>query len=301
MVSAACYITGGDSECGDMVSFFRRINDKIEYFQRCPNKPKYRKKGTESCPLPEGISHVKDSLRGLTGSDLISFVAKDIREHFVNTHRPFNFDMILIEDDADFRFLDGSFETKIKEYERTIRDVLKDTTGTNANIPIYFLYASPELEIWFLADWEHSFRDMYCAKMNRSLGMLYSNRLHKYIFDHFFPSLTHIEDYSHPDYCEKELAKLSKEIERAAQHIAIELNYELSKNGQNGRGIDDSVKLQYSKKFDGAKMLSQIVPQQVASKCSKYFSPVYEKIQAYGVSSHEGKIAFLRDNSRQER
>ena len=277
MVRAACYITGGDSECGDMVAFFRRINRGIEYFQRCPNKPKYRKR-SERIYAPAGNA-VQQNLRGLTGSDLISYAVEDIRTHYAEQSRPYDFDMIVIEDDADFRFGNDNPQSKLRQYEATIRSALVQVPNTNSYIPIHFIFASPELEIWFLADWEHSFQECYCKKFGYETGRFYTTRLYSYIRQNLLHGFRAIESWHrlNPDKSNK---KLSEEIEACIQQVAVDICNDTTTKEKFRMALQASRQLRYSKKVDGATMLSRIDPSIVAQHCRRFFAPAYECLKA---------------------
>lgn len=54
------------------------------------------------------------------------------------------------KDDGDGRDYDV-IESRKKEITENIHGILEK------NIPVFFLYALPEIEAWFIADWENTF------------------------------------------------------------------------------------------------------------------------------------------------
>lgn len=282
MIRAACYITGGYSECGDMTAFISKMNPDLKLDQRCPIRPKYSKNRQKRT----------DSLRefqGMTGSNLISYVCKDIRDHFYNINANYNYDIIIIEDDLDFRFHEFSNEEIEKYYKQRQKDIENELSNLRvpASPQIYFLFASPELETWFLSDWDHSFKKYYSAKIKGELGAFFSNRLQSYLNNHVLGLFRdRPEEYFvfSGDYDQKGKAKskkLSEEIQAAFDDVILSIC--------NDSTVQDSFKsfflecrtgrIHYSKKVHGAEMLSEIIPEIVASKCLRFFAPTYEKIR----------------------
>lgn len=78
---------------------------------------------------------------------------------------------VLLIDDADCEF--ASVADWLKETER-LEQAVADVLGRA--VPFYYLLESPEVEAWFLADWEHSFGK---ERVYRKLpGFLHQMRKH---------------------------------------------------------------------------------------------------------------------------
>jgi hypothetical protein len=162
----ACYITGGWTECGAMQSFLTKINSGFSYWQRCPNKPKGKK----------GLSPV---LSGLTGTNLLEYMYRDLEKYSGEIKQCY---AILLEDDLDGNFHNYSSED-IKEYYKRIQERVNKILGKE--IPIFILYASPEIEAWFISDWENTFGSVYKREYGGTLtapeNKYFSYRLLQYI------------------------------------------------------------------------------------------------------------------------
>ena len=143
----ACYITGGWTECGYMTHFLEKINSTYDYRQRFPQK-NIGKKGKLKSEF---------KIDGKTGTDLIRYVYDDVSKHSSELK---DYAAILIEDDMDDRFFLPSkvmrdyelIEKKKLEIQEKIRKKMD-----NSDIKVFFLYALPEIEAWFIADWNHTF------------------------------------------------------------------------------------------------------------------------------------------------
>ena len=82
----ACYITGGWTECGYMTHFLEKINSRLDYRQRFPQKNIGKK----------GKSRTHFKVDGKTGSALIKWIYDDIRNHKEDFQK---YSGILIEED----------------------------------------------------------------------------------------------------------------------------------------------------------------------------------------------------------
>lgn len=142
----ACFLTCGYTEAGAMQFFLRKINDKYEYKQYLPNKT-IKKKGD--------IKSIDPKISGLTGEKLLEKIYDILEKHREEIGRC---KAVLIEDDLDGRFRDYSDE-RIEEYKNQI--ILKVREKLQKNVPVFILYASPEAESWFIADWKNGFEYLY--------------------------------------------------------------------------------------------------------------------------------------------
>lgn len=149
----ASFFTGGFTESGALQYFLEKFDDNIMIKQFCPNKA-MKRRGTDGKP------HMVKEVNGLTGSSLIHYVYDYIDKYLDDLQ---GFDAILIEDDMDDRFYDyalpGDESTKHKcrnneylNYCNEIRNTIRDKMHKGNNYPVFLMFASTEIEAWFLAD-----------------------------------------------------------------------------------------------------------------------------------------------------
>ena len=160
-----CFFTAGQTEFRSMLSFLMKMNPGLHYERCFPSKQKYRK----------GVVPEKN---GLTGDALIKELYRllDIRKQHGEL-----FDAFLIEDDLDGRF-NGLSSKEIEQYkERVIKEIRKRYPEAE----VVFLYASPEIEAWFLADWDNTFKQVYKIRASPQLRInateYFCHRLKRYI------------------------------------------------------------------------------------------------------------------------
>lgn len=267
----ACFLTCGYTEAGAMQFFLKKINDKYEYKQYLPNKTR-KKKGDVKIMNPK--------ISGLTGDALLEKIYDIIQKHRDEIGRC---KAVLIEDDLDGRFHDYKDE-QIEEYKSRI--VHKIQEKLQKEIPVFILYASPEAESWFLADWKNGFEYLYCSSgvvtdVEHNAKLFFSHQLKHYIDDCVLKEYSeNIEAYG---WFGDQYIKLSDQIIHAVQTGAKEYISELpGGNRLFVRQIMDSRDLYYSKKLHGDRMLRNIQPDAVAAKCRKYFGNTYREI-SHGV------------------
>lgn len=263
----ACFLTCGYTEAGAMQYFLRKINDRYEYKQYLPNKT-IKKKGD-----PKSIS---PNISGLTGDKLLEkgyHILEKNREEISACKA------VLIEDDLDGKFY-GYDDGQIEEYRNQI--VTKVCSKLQKNIPVFILYASPEVESWFLADWKNGFEYLYCdsgvvTDVERGARQYFSYHLKQYINRHILRQYSeNIEEFG---WFQEKYVKLSDLVIDAVQTGAKAYIREL-KDGNVSfvRQIAESRDLCYSKKLHGDRMLRNIQPENVAMKCRKYFRNTYNEI-----------------------
>ena len=272
MVSrVACFLTCGYTEAGAMQFFLRKINDSYEYKQYLPNKT-IKKKGDAKI--------IKKEISGLTGEALLKKIYSILEKHKdeINTCKA-----VLIEDDLDGRFHNCDNET-IKEYHDAI--VAEVHSKLESDIPVFILYASPEAESWFIADWDNGFGYLY-GKSNRIKDMdqkaksFFLHHLRDYIYSEVLKEYSHnIEDYG---WFENGYIKLSDQIISVIQtNIKDYVRTLPQANSDCVKQIIESRDLYYSKKLHGDIMLRNISPDVVAEKCRRYFMGTYNELAYFG-------------------
>ena len=266
----ACFLTCGYTEAGAMQFFLKKINHQFEYKQYLPNKT-IKKKGD--------AKNISSSISGLTGEALLEKIYAIIEKHRTEIS---GCAAILLEDDLDDRFSNFSIQ-EISEYNRKIKIKIQEKLGCKK--PVFILYASPEVESWFVADWENSFQYLYC-KTNLVEDVEYNARK---FFTH------HLKKYIEKDilkeYCndleaygvfDGQYVKLSDQLIQAIQWDIKEYVQKLS--GVNQQYVEQIVSsrcLYYSKKLHGDRMLRNIHPEEVIKECFHYFREAYYELRQF--------------------
>lgn len=263
----ACFLTCGYTEAGAMQFFLRKMNDKYDYRQFLPNKT-IKKKGD--------AKSIASDINGLTGEALLEKVCSIIEKH---REEIAGCKAVLLEDDLDGRFF-GFDEEQIQSYNQKIITKIYEKLGME--MPVFILYASPEAESWFIADWKNGFEYLYCYSgivddMGKNIRLFFSHHLRKYIENNILKEHTDsIEQYG---WSNGEYTKLSDKIIDAVQTGVKEYIQEIPNvNDDYAKQILESKKLYYSKKLHGDRMLRNIQPALVAEKCKTYFGNTYNEI-----------------------
>lgn len=259
MRKIGCFITEGWTEAGAMSVFLKKINSNFEYVQCFPTKRKY-KKGLDG------------KFNGLTGEALIEEVYRRV-DCYKNDY--LDFSAIIIEDDLDCRFHKKSPE-QIDEYKRQIRQIIWEKLGRE--IPVIFLFTSPEIETWFICDWDNSFVYVYkdhffCHHLQTYLA--------KVVLKEYWQ--TGIEYFGMID---GKYTKLSDSLQLAiACGVKDELR-ELYSNKPippNVMRIIDDRSFHYSKKVHGDSMLRNIKPENFMEQCNAFFKPAFIELKEFTV------------------
>jgi hypothetical protein len=275
----ACFFTGGFTESGAMQYFLEKMGDNIKISQFCPNKA-MKRRGTNGRP------HMIKSVNGLTGASLIHYVYDYIDKYQDDLKE---YDAILIEDDLDDRFYEytvaGDETTKRKcrnseyiQYCNEIRNIIRVKLHKDDGFPVFLLFASPEIESWFLADWDNSFGKVYGPKgvniLNSASNSYFSYSFNKYVRKNILKQYeNNIEAYG---YFNGEYVKLSTQIQEA-----LSGEYKVWINNDDSYGISRCEALEYSKSIHGDKMLRSISPEQVGNKCLMFYRETYDELQKF--------------------
>lgn len=267
----ACFLTCGYTESGAMQFFLKKINNSFDYIQYLPNKS-IKKRGTSKI--------INNNINGLTGEALLEKVYSIITKHKNEIESCV---AIIIEDDLDGRFSKFGVE-EVKKYKDTVVNKLHDKLGKK--IPVFILYASPEIESWFIADWENGFKYLYHKSSvvkgikDDNVKKYFCHNLKKYINKKILKQYkNNIEEYGYfgGKYC-----KLSDMITDAIQcGVKGYIKKQHNSNTQKSKIIKqicESSELYYSKKLHGDIMLRNIKPEIIERKCRKYFASTYHEI-----------------------
>ncbi len=252
MSQIGCFITGGWTEAGAMNLFLKKINNNFDYIQCLPNKPKY-KKGLDA----------KSS--GLTGEALINEMYRRM-ELYKDEYSKFS--AIIIEDDLDCRF-HGKSEEDIIKYKDNIQK--KISLILEKEMPVFFLFASPEIEVWFLCDWNNSFVKVYNDQYFCHRLKIY---IDKFVVKEYWEK--GIENYSGKKISEEIIDAVANGVKNEIQKEYINKNIPI----HICKIIDDRA-LYYSKKIHGDMMLKNINPEKLLVKCNVFFSQSYHSLNSF--------------------
>lgn len=168
-------------------------------------------------------------------------------------------------------------------YTDSIKEKIYSITGRH--IPIFILYASPEIESWFIADWDHGFGYIYNSSgfvtdIDAPAKMFFSHHLKQYINMYILKEYSNdIENYG---YINQIYYKLSDQIIAAVQSDVKEYISALpNTNKTYSQQISSSRDLYYSKKLHGDRMLRNLEPPIIANECRHYFFPVYNLLSGF--------------------
>jgi hypothetical protein len=268
----ACFLTCGYTEAGAMQYFLKKINSSFEYKQYLPNRT-IKKKGDSK--------NISSSISGLTGEALLEKVYSIIKNH---TKEILECAAIIIEDDLDDKFVGWSDE-KINKFIKNIKNKIYGILG--CEIPIFIMYAAPEVESWFIADWENGFKFLYCKgsfinDVNINARIFFTHHLKRYIEIEILKEYSsNIEIYGVFD---GKYYKLSEQLVKAIQYDSKEyINKLTGTNKDFVNQILNSRSLYYSKKLHGDMMLRNISPENVAKGCCSYFKSTYNELREFAI------------------
>lgn len=254
----ACFFTGGYTELNAMKLFLRKINSHLEYIQLCPIGPRKSKAMIQG----RHTDNISPTHNGLTGEALINYILSFVQQKRFQEE---SYDAILIEDDKDHRFLsvqpDGTSSLNVDECNRFKQDVRKKLNDICSNVPILFFFAAPEIEAWFIADWNNSFSTVYKSQLTTHQNNYFSFQFRKYVNEQILTGryANSIEEYG---YFDGNYKKLSEELQTALRETDFLDDYQPT---------TEHKPIQYSKRVQGEMMLEEIDPQIVAKKCSLLF------------------------------
>lgn len=265
----SCFLTAAYTEAGYMQAFLEKINPKYRFVQKIPNKIRKRK-GTSKT--------INEKYNGLTGEGLIDqiccYLDNDRIKHEIRKSKA-----IVIEDDTDDRFAKLD-EHEFGEYVRKTRERITEKLGNI--VPVIFLYACPEIESWFIADWNNGFKAFFLDKermgdLEWGTRGLIEHFFHRYVQDELLEGLNNPEDFSYI----KPYRKISDELIRKIYQIGCSPIETMSNiNDRDVVSIHNSKCLYYSKKKDGQNILKRIDPDEVSKDCRTFFLRGYCELKA---------------------
>lgn len=265
----ACFFSGGYTEAaGYMQLFLGRINDEYDYIQCLPNSTRKRK---------GDLRKLEDDINGITGDNLLEKVYEKLEKSYIkNEITKGAFEGVLIEDDLDGRFEGKNWE-EINDFEGKIRKKIEMILGKK--VPVYFIYAAPEIESWFISDWENGFGYFFNNTLKLPKGFTESDR--KTFAIHLKADIKKkllkngkiaIEEYAHS---QGKYRKLSKDLE----YLIEKRNGEEINNKERKEDFDFGKGFYYSKRIHGPFILKYINPDKVKEKCDYYFLKSYLELK----------------------
>lgn len=281
MKTIACFFTGGHTESNSMTSFLYKINPEFQFRQLCPNRTKKRKR-------PNGEDLIDREVSGLTGAALIRYVNSYIHNHKAELSSA---SAILLEDDLDGKYYEElvsgdkssirsrrtpEFNNRCTEIRASIRSQL----GKDDSFPIILMYAAPEIEAWFVADWDHTFGQIYGPKgidiLSTEENLFFSTRFRRFVNQTVL--LEYADCIEHYGYFIGKYKKLSDEIIGTMDVFKESL---ASSKDQSPyiASISFNKELRYSKKEHGDGMLALLSPDDVYRKCPTYFREAVDQLK----------------------
>ena len=252
----ACFFTAGYTELNAMKEFMQKINNNVEYVQLCPIRARRSKAEIKN----SHINQIRDN--GLTGETLIDFIVEFVEKQRFHEEK---YDAILIEDDKDDRFLniqsDGTSvpdENAWTDFKARVQNRLREKYPA---IPVIFFYAAPEVEAWFLADFDHSFGSVYSQTLSAQQNDFFAFQFRRYINDSLL-TVRYRNCMEHYGYFDGIYRKLSEQIQNSLDTIDFLEDF-------NAEPAHKPIR--YSKKVQGEDMLRKIEPEKIVEQCNYFF------------------------------
>lgn len=263
----ACFFTAGYTELRSMKLFMSKINSNAEYVQLCPNSRRKSKDAIKNRKVDKRKSNNTEFLvqSGYTGDKLIEYVLKFVA---TNTFRSGQYDAIIIEDDKDDRFLqiqdNGMSKADTIAWEKYQKEVADKINLLYPDMPVIFFLAAPEIEMWFYADWDNGFGNMFSEELslseNKSYSLLFKKYIETYLLKEYVKS---IEEYGY----------ISGQYYKFSEQVQDELK--MGKFWDEFKGQTENHGLKYSKKYHGSNALGNIEPNIVKEKCNLFFRDAF--------------------------
>ena len=269
MKRIACFFTCGYTERKGMKQFLRKINPELNLNPVFPVQERRGRRPNQT-----------DLIDGSTGEELLARIYQYLEQH---PEKMKGCDAVLIEDDLDGKFyrerIPGDPGSRVvdktpeyTEHCEAVRAKVREKAGRDETLPVILFHASPEVETWFLADWENSFGRVY-----QDLDVL-KHEENQYFSTRFRPYLRREVLDGYQDEPERygwfdgTYRKLSSEIIQSLEHWKIGLAEERT-TFSRAVGLND--RLRYSKQTHGGHMLAELDPDSVQRNCPLFFREAY--------------------------
>lgn len=237
------FCSAGYTETGGMAHFLQQINPELKWKRCFPavDKPNLKQGRTRATPIRVAS--------GVSGNSLVDRMEKILREPVFELNE--HYDLILLIDDLDCRF-NHDDEACEKWLFSTFKRVER---AMGRHVLFQALFASPEIETWFISDWGNGFGKEYKdievilrREINALLGTCQNCP----------------EDYGGQLFNGSCTFKISTEIQTILANLSTA-----------------NCIYRYSKRINGPAMLNRLQADQVAKTCTKYFRPVYMRLKNF--------------------
>jgi hypothetical protein len=237
VIRVGYFCTAGHTEAGGIDRFLKRIDSGEDVdWVRC--FPAIRKPG------PKLGRATPKHRAGLTGPGLVGEMLERLAEYHRPKH-PTNkgdpLDVVVFIDDADCRF-EGD-PAKLEAWSAARSADVRAAIG-DPSTPFVALFASPEVEAWFVADWEQGFGFEHRRLSSKEKHF----RAH---MEELLGAVASIESYGGGLVNGSCANKLSEKL----------------------HGLVTRLGGSYSKGMHGQEMLLRIRPEKVAEVCKMFFRP----------------------------
>lgn len=255
----------GEREIAAIDAFLRKIDSDHLTFERL--FPAREKPGPKHKPGRPPASLKDQAAGGITGQGLLDVMQERLTKYYRGTR--FDYDVIVVIDDADCRFL------KEDEYAQWVEDLHdKIKNWIEKEVVFFALIASPEIEAWFLADWEEGFGREYS-----SISVNFRRELAK---DEFLGPTpwNNLEAFGGP---------YDSTRGSCTRKVSDEINKALGRLAQNTGNVTDPKIYTYGKRENGPDMLRRIRPHEVAKVCPRFFGNNLRALHSMAIlrSGHE--------------
>lgn len=242
----------GEREISAIDAFLRKIYPERIVFERL--FPARQKPGPKHKPGQPPASFKDQGAGGITGHGLVDVMEARLEKYYRGAACVY--DMIVVIDDADCRFLD---ESVYQHWRQGLWDKVCAWTE-KPDLLFVPLLASPEIEAWLLADWNEGFGREYASIEGQLRKTL--------VQDDYLGAepWVEVENFGGPydgvkGSCTR---KLSNEINKALGKLAED------RANKTGTVVDQKT-YTYSKRENGPDMLRRVRPDEVAEICRRFF------------------------------
>lgn len=264
VIRAGYFHSAGYTEAGGMPIFLQQVcpGDDIDWIRCFPAYEKPSPKLKRTFPEP------KMSESGVSGEKLVEKMLERLREHYRTPTHKLKLVMLVDDTDCRFRVSPQDFVEWRDSVEKQIIEAADDP-----DIRFFPLLASPEIEGWFIADWDNGF------------GLQDRRALSKEVHDCFKLYGLPVRGADIEGYGGAEQAKGGCTNKLSEDIVTALASPGLLEAVEQRLGADWHKKcpraLSYSKKLDGPVMLRKVQPSVIARHCPNFFGTEYKALQGF--------------------
>ncbi len=244
--------------------FLKKINPTVYW---AVHSPRMLKKSKHEYTQLSNASASSDTearrLHGDTGSDLEKLMLDHLQKHPITLEES---EAILLEDDLDFRAVGQNPRVYLDSQKKRLTQMIEQKFAALRIPSVFVLYAAPEVEAWFIADWNNSFASYLPPIVSAKFQIIVREEILSTC------ESNNIEAYS--------LAENNKLRERLAVILGNAV-IDLVNDGllDDGTVAADRERYSYNPGKRGGSLLSSIYPFEVAKMCKLFFEPTYLELQ----------------------